>query len=275
MFIKIVFDLVKFLQITQHCISSYALKFSPSSICHFVGKSRRRMKKKIFWNLKPIQVVSPTVWIGEIYDESQNPFLGKNLLFHLAFCQKGIFPDTFKEKKTILWNHGRIVYNVQVEKYNPPPDKAPNCRTCLHRWGKPLSRNKSVRKNILSIGNFLIQRFRVFPYLWSRDKSVGGVGAFVNRRDVFEGSWRGSCGVELVCVPVTRDRRRKGSLSGRENETQQSRIFDLFSYSKQFALQWHRRVFLDHLEHDQPDYVNLFRIVWKVSKLSSKLLLYI
>ena len=63
-----------------------------------------------------------------------------------------------------------------MEKYNPPPDKAPNCRTCLHRWGKPLSRNKSVRKNILSIGNFLIQRFRVFPYLWSRDKSVGGVG---------------------------------------------------------------------------------------------------
>ena len=38
----------------------------------------------------------------------------------------------------------------------------------------------------------MIQRFRVFPYLWSRDKSVGGVGAFVNRRDVFEGSWRGA-----------------------------------------------------------------------------------
>ena len=59
----------------------------------------------------------------------------------------------------------------------------------------------------------------------------------MNRRDVFEGSWRGSCGVELVCVPVTRDRRRKGSLSGRENETQQSQIFNLFSYFKQFALQ--------------------------------------
>ena len=65
----------------------------------------------------------------------------------------------------------------------------------------------------------MIQRFRVFPYLWSRDKSVGGVGAFVNRRDVFEGSWRGSCGVELVCVPVTRDRRRKVTFSGKRELT--------------------------------------------------------
>ena len=80
---------------------------------------------------------------------------------------------------------------------------------------KTIKQKQICKENILSIGNFLIQRFRVFPYLWSRDKSVGGVGAFVNRRDVFEGSWRGSCGVELVCVPVTRDRRRKVTFSGK------------------------------------------------------------
>ena len=57
---------------------------------------------------------------------------------------------------------------------------------------KTIKQKQICKENILSIGNFLIQRFRVFPYLWSRDKSVGGVGAFVNRRDVFEGSWRGA-----------------------------------------------------------------------------------
>ena len=37
----------------------------------------------------------------------------------------------------------------------------------------------------------------------------------MNRRDVLEGSWRGSCGMEIVCVPVTRDRRRKVTFSGK------------------------------------------------------------